>query len=113
MPYKEYHPEKLYYNIGEVAELLGESTSLVRYWSDTFSAFVHPERNNKGNRRFTPADVESLKMIHYLVKERRMTLEGAAERMRVNKEGINKNMQVIGSLNNIKTTLLEISDSLK
>ncbi len=113
MPYKEYKPEKLYYNIGEVAEILGENTSLVRFWSDTFSAFVHPQRNAKGNRRFTPSDVESLKMIHYLVKERRMTLEGAAERMRVNKEGINKNMQVIESLNNIKMTLLEISDSLK
>ncbi len=112
MPYKEYHAEKLYYTIGEVAEILGESTSLVRFWSDTFSAFIHPERNSKGNRKFTPSDVENLKMIHYLVKERRMTLEGAAERMRVNKEGINKNIKVIESLNNIKTTLLEISDSL-
>ena len=69
MPYKEYKPEKLYYSIGEVAEILGESTSLVRFWSDTFSDFVRPERNRKGNRRFTPADVENLKIIHHLVKE--------------------------------------------
>lgn len=54
MPYKEYKPEKLYYSIGEVAAILGESTSLVRFWSDTFSDFVRPERNRKGNRRFTP-----------------------------------------------------------
>ncbi len=113
MPYKEYQPVKLYYSIGEVAEILGESTSLVRFWSDTFSAFIHPERNKKGNRRFSPADVDNFKMIHHLVKERRMTLEGAAERMRVNKEGVSKNVQVIESLNNIKGMLLEISDSLK
>ena len=59
MPYKEYKPEKLYYSIGEVAEILGESTSLVRFWSDSFPEFVRPERNKKGNRKFTPADPSS------------------------------------------------------
>ena len=49
MPYKEYKPEKLYYSIGEVSEILGESTSLVRFWSDSFPEFVRPERNKKGN----------------------------------------------------------------
>ena len=58
MPYKEYKPEKLYYSIGEVAEILGESTSLVRFWSDSFPEFVRPQRNKKGNRKFTPADVD-------------------------------------------------------
>ena len=75
MPYKEYKPEKLYYSIGEVAEILGESTSLVRFWSDSFPEFVRPERNKKGNRKFTPADVENLRIIHHLVKDQRMTLE--------------------------------------
>lgn len=112
MPYKEYKPEKLYYSIGEVAAILGESTSLVRFWSDTFSDFVRPERNRKGNRRFTPADVESLKVIHHLVKDMKMTLEGAAARMKNNRDGLDHRTEVIERLRGIRESLLEISKSL-
>lgn len=113
MPYKEYKPEKLYYSIGEVAEILGESTSLVRFWSDTFSDFVRPERNRKGNRRFTPADVENLKIIHHLVKDQKMTLEGAAARMKVDRNGLDRRTEVVERLRGIKEALLEISKNLE
>ena len=53
MPYKEFKIEKLYYTIGEVADLLGENTSLVRFWSDKFSSYIKPERNKKGNRKYS------------------------------------------------------------
>ncbi|HIZ86208.1 MAG TPA: MerR family transcriptional regulator [Candidatus Coprenecus stercoravium] len=112
MPYKEYIPERLYYNIGEVAEMLGESTSLVRFWSDTFSDFVKPERNKKGNRKFTPADVEALKKIHYLVKDKKMTLDGAAACMRSSGGKLDNNVEIIGRLRSIRESLLEISKSL-
>lgn len=112
MPYKEYKPEKLYYSIGEVAGLLGESTSLVRFWSDTFSEFVKPERNKKGNRRFTNSDVENLRIIHHLVKEQKMTLEGAAARMKSNKGELNKRSEVVGRLRGIQETLQEMSSLL-
>ena len=112
MPYKEYKPEKLYYSIGEVAEILGESTSLVRFWSDTFTDFVRPERNRKGNRRFRPADVENLKIIHHLVKDLKMTLDGAAARMRDNREGLDNRAEVVERLRGIRESLLEISKSI-
>ena len=112
MPYMEYKPEKLYYSIGEVAEILGESTSLVRFWSDTFTDFVKPERNRKGNRRFHPSDVENLRIIHHLVKDQRMTLEGAASRMRVNKEGLDRRTEAVERLRGIRESLLEISQLL-
>ena len=112
MPYKEYKPEKLYYSIGEVAELLGESTSLVRFWSDTFSDFVRPERNRKGNRRFTRTDVDTLRLIHHLVKDMKMTLEGAAARLRNNREGLDNRAEVVERLRGIRESLLEISQSL-
>ena len=102
MPYKEYKPEKLYYSIGEVAEILGESTSLVRFWSDSFPEFVRPERNKKGNR----------KIIHHLVKDQRMTLEGAAARMKVNKEGLDHRTEAVERLRGIKESLMEISQLL-
>ncbi|MEA5005499.1 MAG: MerR family transcriptional regulator [Rikenellaceae bacterium] len=112
MPYKEFKVEKLYYTIGEVAEILEENTSLVRFWAQKFPEFIRPARNKKGNRLFTADDVSNFKVIHYLVKERGMTLEGAANRMKDNKSGVDRRVDVITSLNSIKTRLTEISDSL-
>ena len=104
--------DKMYYTIGEVADLLGENTSLVRFWSQKFSDFIKPVRNKKGNRLFTAADVENYKIIYHLVKERGMTLEGAEKRMSDNKEGADKSMDVIASLNRIRAELVEIKESL-
>jgi DNA-binding transcriptional MerR regulator len=112
MPYKEFKIEKLYYTIGEVAEMLNESTSLVRFWAQKFPEFIKPARNKKGNRLFTAEDLANFKIIYYLVKERGMTLEGAANRMKDNKTGEDRRVDVITALNNIKSRLLEISDSL-
>jgi len=81
MPYKEKKIEKLYYSIGEVAEMLSESTSLIRFWSNNFSV-INPKTNRKGDRMFTKKDVANLKAIHRLVKEKGFTLEGAAKELR-------------------------------
>src|SRR5574344_1793256 len=108
MPYKEFKPEKLYYTIGEVADLLGENTSLVRFWSQKFPDFIKPARNKKGNRLFTADDVSNFKLIYYLVKERGMTLEGAQNRMKDNKDGVDRRVDVIESLTGIKDRLQEI-----
>ena len=70
--------EKLYYPIGEVAEILGEAPSLVRFWTTTFEKFLKPRRNVKGNRIYTVEEIDTLKQIHFLVKEQGLTLEGAA-----------------------------------
>lgn len=113
MPYKEVKIEKLYYSIGEVAELLGENASLVRFWSDKFPQFIKPERNKKGNRRYTADDVKNLRTIHQLVKGRGMTLEGAAQRMSGNKEGLDNRVEVVSKLIGIRNSLKEISKGLE
>lgn len=112
MPYKEFKPEKLYYTIGEVAELLGENTSLVRFWAQKFPDFIKPARNKKGNRLFTADDVTNFKLIYYLVKERGMTLEGAYNRMKDNKDGVDRRVDIIESLTGIKERLQEIQKIL-
>lgn len=112
MPYKEFKIEKLYYSIGEVAELLGESTSLVRFWAQKFPHFIKPARNKKGNRLFTAEDVSNFKVIFHLVKERGMTLDGALKKMKDNKEGVDRSVDIISSLSVIKEQLMEISKSL-
>lgn len=113
MPYKEFKIEKLYYSIGEVAEMLGENVSLVRFWSDKFSKFVKPERNKKGNRRYSQEDIKTLKTIYYLVKEKGMTLEGAASVMGGNRERADKNAEIVERLTSIKCALVNIQNSLE
>ena len=112
MPYKEKAIEKLYYTIGEVSEILGENTSLVRFWAQKFPDFIKPARNKKGNRLFSAQDLSNFKVIYYLVKECGMTLEGAHKRMKDNISGVDKRVEVISKLTGIKEKLLNVSSLL-
>ena len=70
MPEKnENHPLKRYYSIGEVAEMFDVSKSLIRFWESEFS-LLRPHKNSKGDRRFTPQNIEQMRLIYQLVKER-------------------------------------------
>ena len=109
MPYKEKKIEKLYYSIGEVAGMFDVNTSLIRYWEKEFD-IIHPTKNKKGNRLFTPKDVDNFHIIYHLVKERGMTLKGAKRKMKENKEDTLQNFEVVKSLKNIKELLLEVKD---
>ena len=102
----------MYYSIGEVAEILGENTSLVRFWSNSFPAFIKPERNAKGNRKFTPEDLETLKQIHLLVKGNGMTLEGAAKKLREPRRTVDSKTKAIDSLKEIRKQLVEVKKAL-
>jgi len=103
--------KKLFYSIGEVAEMLGEQTSAVRYWEKEFD-IVKPQKNKKGNRMFTAEDVENLKMIHYLLKEKGMTIAGVKKKMSENPEDVRKNHEVIQSLKEIRSILVSMRDTL-
>jgi DNA-binding transcriptional MerR regulator len=111
MPVKERPIEKLYYSIGEVAEMFKVNTSLIRYWEKEFDV-IKPKKNKKGNRFFTLTDVENFHLIYNLVKERGMTLKGAQQKMKENREETMQSFEVIQSLKGIKELLLEIKDEL-
>lgn len=104
--------DRLYYSIGEVAEMLGENVSLVRFWSDSFPKFVRPKRNAKGNRMYSKDDIDMLKRIYFLVKECGMTLEGAAKRLQVETAKIDNTVKVLDSLRRIRSRLEEIRRGL-
>ncbi len=111
MPYKEPKIEKLYYTIGEVAEMFEVNTSLIRFWEKEFD-IIKPHKNKKGNRLFTPSDVENFHLIFYLVKEKGMTLKGAQKKLQENRDDTVNNFEVVSKLKNMKSVLLEIKDSL-
>jgi len=104
--------EKLYYSISEASEILGESISLVRFWSNSFPKFIKPVRNAKGNRQFTASDMEALKQIHFLVKEQGLTLDGAAKQMAANKAVVSGKVKALESLKEIRAQLVEIKKNI-
>ncbi|MDA3953058.1 MAG: MerR family transcriptional regulator [Bacteroidales bacterium] len=111
MPYKEKRVEKLYYSIGEVAEMFNVNPSLIRYWEKEFD-IIKPKKNKKGNRFFTIDDIEHFHIIYYLVKELGLTLKGAQKKLKENKEGAMNNFAVVKSLKEIKSLLLEIREDI-
>ena len=104
--------EKYLYTIGELAEILGESTSCVRFWSDSFSKFIQPKRNAKGNRLFVKEDIETFKHIQVLLKVEGLTIEGAANRLKGEKKDVINKARVLDSLKSIRQQLLEIKEDL-
>jgi len=111
MPYKEKKVEKLFYSIGEVAKMFQVKPSLIRYWEKEFDV-IKPRKNKKGNRLFTPADIDNFHLIFHLVKERGMTLKGAKMKLRENKEDTEQNFAVIKSLKEIRNQLLEVRNKI-
>lgn len=87
------------------------NTSLIRYWEKEFD-ILKPKKNKKGNRLFTRADVDNLKIIFHLVKERGFTLQGAKDKLRDNKEDISDNVEILDRLEKIKLFLLDLKKSL-
>ena len=106
--------EKLYYSMGEVAEMFDVNQSLIRHWESQFSV-LRPKRNKKGNRLFTPQDVENLKRIYHLVKECGMTLEGAKRAMRRQPAGdaADRSGELLERLQRIRALLVEVREDLK
>lgn len=106
--------EKLFYTMGEVAEMFDVNASLIRYWGTQFPA-LKPHRNKKGNRLFTPADIEILKRIYHYVKECGMTLEGANRALRGDRSQVpeaNADMELLDRLHSLRSMLVAVRDSL-
>ncbi|PHR71398.1 MAG: transcriptional regulator [Lutibacter sp.] len=104
-------PEKRYYRIGEVAKAFGVNTSLIRFWENEFDV-LKPKKNKKGNRLFTSTDLQNLKLIFSLVKEKGYTLDGARKKMKGNPKGIMDKQETITNLENIKQELINIKNQL-
>lgn len=102
---------KVYYSIGEVADMFGVNPSLIRFWEKEFD-IIKPHKNKKGNRQFTKADIDNFHLIYHLVKEKGMTLKGAQLKLQKNKEETEQTFEVIKRLKNIREELISIKEQL-
>ena len=119
MPYKETDIVKLYYSIGEVAEMFDVNTSLIRFWEKEFD-IIKPKKNKKGNRLFTVEDIDNFKVIYNLAKEQGLTLEGAKKYLKENRKELkhelktekNQFSEIENKLRGIKSKLLDLQAKL-
>ena len=111
MPYREKAIEKLYYSISEVAQMFDVNNSLIRFWEKEFD-IIKPKKNKKGNRMFTKDDIENIRLIYHLVKERGFTLQGAQQKLKENKADTVDQIEVIDRLNKVKRFLVDLKDKV-
>lgn len=109
MTLKEAPADKMYFSIGEVSELFEVNPSLIRFWEKEFD-ILKPKKNRKGNRLYTQKDVENLRNIYFLVKERGFTLEGARKKLKENTAEGDNTAEVVARLKDIKAFLLELRE---
>jgi Predicted transcriptional regulators len=97
--------EKLVYSITEVADMLNVNPSLLRYWEKEFD-FIQPHKSAKGTRQYRKEDVEALRLVHYLVKEKGLTLAGARQKLKENRETVIRTEDIVHRLKIIREELL-------
>jgi DNA-binding transcriptional MerR regulator len=112
MAYKEKEIEKIYYSIGEVAEMFNVAPSLIRFWESEFE-IIQPKKNRKGNRQFTKEDIDNVRTIYHLVKEKGFTLQGAKEMLKNDSQAVKDKMEMISSLRRVRQFLVEVREKLQ
>ena len=111
IPSAEILEKKLYYPIGEVATWFNVNTSLIRYWEKEFKQ-LQPRKTRKGDRLFRAQDIEFLRQLYFLLREKKYSIEGAKTYLKNNKEKAEKDIAVLNSLKNIKQFLVSLKESL-
>ena len=102
---------KMFYKIGDVAEILDVPTSTLRFWEKEFTV-IKPKRNAKNIREYTAKDIETIKMIYYLVKEKGLKLDAAQAMIKRNRDGVSKQWEVVDRLKQVKEQLIQLDNAL-
>ena len=101
---------KLYFSIGEVAQMFGVNDSTLRYWEKEFD-IIHPRKTAKGTRFYKQEDIDAVRLIYHLVKERGMTLAGARQKLKDNKETTIRIEEIVNRLKQMKIELMAMKDA--
>lgn len=103
--------EKQYYSISEVAQMFRVNPSLIRYWENEFD-ILQPKKNRKGDRLFRREDIHYLKLIYYLLRERKFTIEGARQKLKEEKKLALQKFELVQSLLKVRKFLKGLKDHL-
>jgi DNA-binding transcriptional MerR regulator len=92
---------KTYYSIGEVADFLDIPSSTLRYWETQFT-ILSPSRTPTGRRRYTASDIEKIRKLYYLVKEKGLKLDAAQAELKRNPSNVDNKFRAIERLRTLK-----------
>ena len=112
MAYNANKDLKLYYSISEVARMFDVNESLLRYWEKEFPTIIPPKKAGGNIRQYRKEDIENIRLVYHLVKEKGMTLQGAKQRLKVNKERTVQTAEVVDRLKQIREELVKLRKSL-
>lgn len=104
---------KLFYSISEVAAMFDVSESLLRFWERELPEQIKPHKNARGARKYTPDDIEQIRVVYNLIKGRGMKIAAAREALRKNKEGEVQTLDVITRLRAVREELVKMRDALE
>lgn len=102
---------KLYYSIKEVAEMLGVSESMLRFWEKEIP-LIRPKTTGNNIRQYTSTDIENIKAVYNLVKVRGFKLAAARKMLRMNKTGVDGNARIMESLIKVREELKDMKKQL-
>ena len=112
MAYNANKDLKLYYSISEVARMFDVNESLLRYWEKEFPTIITPKKAGGNIRQYRKEDIENIRLVYHLVKQKGMTLQGAKQRLKVNKERTVQTAEVVDRLKQIREELVKLRKSL-
>ncbi len=98
---------KLYYTIGEVAEMFGVKETLLRFWEKEFPQ-IAPKKTGRNIRRYTKEDIGQVRLVYNLVKVRGLKIAAARELLKKNKEGTVQTVEVVERLQAVRAELEEL-----
>jgi len=80
-------PERLYYSISEVAEMIDIKAYVLRFWEKEFPS-LKPKKNRAGNRAYQKKDIELLRRIKELLYKDGFTILGARQKLKEDRLGV-------------------------
>lgn len=111
MAYNPNKELKMYYSIGEVAKMFGVNESLLRYWEKEFP-MISPRKAGGNVRQYRKEDIEVIRLIYHLVKEKGMTLQGAKQRLKTSKEMTVQTAEIVDRLKQVREELVALRSAL-
>lgn len=103
--------DKKYYRIREVADILNIPASTLRFWENQFT-IINPKRTDTNRRLYSPSDIETIRLVYYLVKEKGMKLEAAQAEIRRNRSNVSKRIEVIDRLRAIRAEIVRMKSEI-
>ncbi len=112
MALKSFNPQKIFYSIGEVAKMFEITESTLRYWEKEFDS-IKPAKTATGKRQYKEKDIEAVRLIHYLVKGKGLTLAGAKQKLKENKETVINIEDIVYRLKNVREELILLKNEFE